>query len=269
MWHEFHGPLAAFAVSLVLALVARLRRSTLAGSLACGLAVAAGWYVMRSAPLRLAPLVPMERLLPLSVATLLVALAAERFAARRGVWPPLVVTALGCGWWMAGGPLTQAGLLAVWPVILVVAVAVVAVTRLSGIAAGATSPLPLALAAFTLAMALHVVGAPWIWILMALTPGAAVLPLLLVPRLAGLALLPLAADLAATKAAVSLSIGRLAHGGLGAVDAAALSPLLALWLMPHAVTRLRRFGRLGPLLAAVVCGAIAVGATWGVLWLRR
>ncbi len=269
LWHEFHGPLVALAVSLVLALVARLRRSALAGAVACGLAAAAGWFTMRGAPLTLSPAAPIDRLLPLSVGTLLVALAAERFAGRRGLWLPLLVTAVACGWWLAGGPLTRAGGLGVWPVMLVAAVVVVAMVRLSDIGGGVADPLRPAMAALTLAMALHVVQAPWIWVLVALVPAAAVLPLLLAPRLPALALLPLAADLAATQEAVSLSLGRLAHGALTAVDAAALSPLLALWLVPHAAGRLRRFGRLGPLLAAVLSGAISVGAAWGVMRLRR
>lgn len=268
LWREFHGPLVAFVCSLVLALAARLRGSVLAASLAGGLAVALGWFSMTAERLSLTPHAPMERLVLLAAATLLIALVAERFAAARGVWPPLVVTALGCGWWMAGAPLTRAGLFAAWPVELVVAIAVVAVTRLSGVIGGTADPLRPVMAACTLAAALHVVGVSWFWVLGALVPAAALIPLLLVPRLPALALLPLTVDLAATKAAVSLSIGRLAHGGLSAADAAALSPLLALWLVPHATPRFRRFGRLGPLLAAVICGAIAVGVAWGAMRLR-
>jgi hypothetical protein len=129
-------------------------------------------------------------------------------------------------------------------------------------------PLRPALAAFTLAAGLHVVEAPRAWVLVALVPGVAALPLVLLPRLSALALLPLTADIAVAGAGVVLTAGRISRGAITAVDAAALSPLLALWLAPRIATRLHSAGRFGALLGAVIAGAIAVAVAWGFMRLR-
>jgi hypothetical protein len=265
IWQEFHGPLVAFAVSLGLALVARFARSPLAGSVAGGAAVAVGWAVTTAVPWVLMPRPLADRLPLLAVGVLVLAVAAGRFAGRRGIWPPSVVVALASGWWLAGAPHTHPALLAAWPLGLGVAVAVVAVAWLSG----GTDPLQPVLASVVLAAALHVVAAPWLWVLLALVPGAAALPLLAAPGLSAMALLPLAADVAASGAGVVITAGRLARGGFTAVDAAALSPLLALWLAPRIGARLGAARRLGPLLGAIIAGALSVAVAWGVMRFRN
>jgi hypothetical protein len=266
-WQVFHAPLIALGISATLALLGTRLRYPLALAAAGGAAVLAGWGSIVRSPLTLWPHGAAERLVLFSAATLLIAAIAEKFVARRGAWPPLLLIALGCGWWMAGAARSGPGVLAAWPIELIGAVAVIVVAWLSGIPRAAGEPLRPAMAACTLAAALHVIGAPWLWIMVAFVPAAACVPLMLLPRLSVLALLPVTADLAAAQVGVLLSIGRLAHGTLTLADAAALSPLLSLWLFPHAATR---FGvtRWGRLVVAAGCGAVAVAIPWGVKHLR-
>jgi hypothetical protein len=268
IWHEFHGPLIALAIALVLMLVARMMRSELIAVAAGGLAAIAGWYVTTGAALTLSPRGLPDRLPLLALGLLLVALAGDRLAAGRGPWPPLLIAALGSGWWLSGAPHTQAALLAAWPEAAVVALGVVLVTWLANSAGPGTDRLQPALAALTLAAALHVTDAPRLWVLLALTPAAASVPLLLRPQLSPAALLPVAADTGAVAAAALLTIGRLSRGAITAIDAASLSPLLALWLAPRIATRMRSTGRFSAVAGAVIAGAIAVGIAWGFMKLR-
>jgi hypothetical protein len=263
---EFHGPLIALGVSLLLALLGRWRKAGFLATASGGAGVMAGWYALSSLPLVFAPRLMSDRLPLLAAGSLTIALGAARLAPNRGSWPPLLLTALACGWWLAGAPESHARILAVWPIGLGVAVAVIAVGWLSaGLASDALRP---ALAAFTLAASLHVVGASWPWTMMALVPACASLAMVVAPGLPSLALLPLAADTAAVGCAADLSVGRLARGEFRALDIAVLSPLLALLLAPKLTDRLRAAGRLGPLVAMLIAGSIAVGVSWGALRLR-
>jgi hypothetical protein len=260
----FQGPLVAFVVAMLLALAAWRCRSASLAVLAGGAGVAAGWFVALHPAVTLTPHSVTDRLALLSVWTTVVALSAQRFAARRGPWPPLLVAAVAVGWWLAGVPHTSPAVAGAWPVWLASAVAIVLLRRLSS-ARGGTEPLPAILAACCLAAALHLIGAPRIWALLALMPAIAVLPLWRVARLSALALLPPVVDLAGTQIAVALSLGRLAHGRAAPADIAALSPLLALWLYPQIAQRLRRAGRLAPPLAALLGGALALVPVWAAL----
>jgi len=263
---EFHGPLIALGVAMALAVAGRLLKAGFLAAASGGAGVVAGWYVLSSMPFAWVPRLLSDRLSVVAAGALLIALTAARFALNRGPWPPLLLTALGCGWWLSGAPQTHAALLADWPVGAGVALAVVAVGWLC--AEPIADPLRPALAAFTLAASLHVVGASWSWTVMALVPACASLAMLAAPRMPSLVLLPLAADTAAVGSATDLTVGRFARGELRAVDAAVLSPLLALWLAPKLLGRLRLAGRAGPLLALLVAGGVAVGVAWGTLRLR-
>jgi hypothetical protein len=263
---EFHGPLIALGVSLLLALAGRFLKAGFIAAASGGLGVVAGWYTLSTLPFSLAPRLLSDRLTVLAAAGLVVALTAARFALNRGPWPPLLLMALGSGWWLAGGPHSHAELLAVWPVAAGIAAAVIAVGWFT--AGPVADPLVPALAGATLAGSLDVAGSSWSWTIMALVPAAAALGMLAAPRMPALVLLPLAADIAATGAATDLTTGHLARGELRAVDVAVLSPLLALWLTPRLAGWLRLAGRAGPLLAAVLAGAVAVGVAWGSLRLR-
>jgi hypothetical protein len=259
---EFHGPLVALGVSLLLVVAGRIFKAGLLDAAAGGAAVVAGWFVMSHEPFGIAPRLLSDRLTLLAAGALVVTLVAARVAGNRGLWPPLLVTAIGCGWWLAGGPHSHAELLAVWPVAFGVAIAVAAVGWLCADA----DPLRPALAAFTLAAALHVAGGSFT---LALVPAVASVVMIAAPRMSPLVLLPLAADTAAAASVTELSVGRLARGDVRAIDIAVLSPLLALWLAPKLAGRVRAAGRFGPLLAALAAGAIAVGVVWAAIRLRR
>ena len=263
---EFQDPLIALGVSLLLALAGRFLKAGFLAAASGGLGVAAGWYGVSTLPFSLAPRLLSDRLTLLAAVVSLIALTAVRFAPTRGPWPPLLLMALGSGWWLAGAPHTHAELLAVWPVAAGIAAALIAVGWFT--AGPVADPLVPALAGATLAGSLDVAGSSWSWTIMALVPAAAALGMLAAPRMPALVLLPLAADIAATGAATDLTTGHLARGELRAVDVAVLSPLLALWLTPRLAGWLRLAGRAGPLLAAVLAGAVAVGVAWGSLRLR-
>jgi hypothetical protein len=97
---------------------------------------------------------------------------------------------------------------------------------------------------------------------LALVPGLAGLAMLALPAMEGLAALPVAVDVGCLGCLSVIALGRLPRLGFGAADAAALSPLLAIWLMPHASERLRAAGRAAPLAGALLAGGIAVGCVW-------
>lgn len=263
IWREYHGPLVALLVSAVLVLLARRARGGMAATAAAGAGLAAGWYMLSAAPLTLAPRGTPDRLFLLSLGLVAIALLATRFAAGRGPWPPLVVAALATGWWVAGAPQSQAGLLAALHVELAVALLVIVTARL-GAAAPPAEALRMLAAAATLPAALAVAHAPWAWTLLSLVPAAAALPLLLLPRGGDLASLPLAAALAATQAFATLLLGRLIRSGFTAADAAALAPLLTLALIGPVVARVRIGGRFAPVLGVALSAALAVLAVWAV-----
>jgi hypothetical protein len=259
----------ALVISLVLAILARRGRSLLACMLASGAAVAAGWYMLTTGRWSWTPHQPAEMLLFLAAAALLVALAVQWYAPGRGPWPALLVIAVGCAWWMAGAPTTRDAFDDASRTIIAIVAIVIVVAYLSGAMAGPADPLKPVMASGAMAAGLHVVGASSEWVMIALVPAAAALPLVLVPRLPAIAMLPLAADLAAAGIAASLSIGRLAHLRVTSADAAVVSPVLALLLMPRVTLGCRRLGRLARPVAALVCGALAVGVAYGVMRLRR
>lgn len=264
---EFRGPLIAFGVALVLALAGRMMRWPVAASAAGGLGVAAGWFSMSLAPFSLEPRLLADRLFVLGLGFTVVSLLAGRIAGSRAVALALLVSALGCGWWLAGGPRSRADLLIVWPIALGLAAAVAATWLL--ISRGREEPLGAALAGCALAACLHVAGAPWVWVLLALAPGLASLGALAAPRLVGLGVLPLVADAAAAAGAAVLAAGRLTRGHVGPVDVAALAPLAALWLAPRATGTLRGFGRAAPVLGAAIGFAVALAIAWAARrWLR-
>jgi hypothetical protein len=70
----------------------------------------------------------------------------------------------------------------------------------------------------------------------------------------------MAAGLAGLAALVVLVPGRALHGGVTRVDLAALAPVVAVWLAPRLMARVR-WG--GGLLAALLAAAFAVALAWG------
>ena len=215
------APLIGFAVALGLALAARLLRVGWLPVFAAGTGVLAGWYAALGGIWITAPHGLPERLPLLAVGAVLIGFATLRLAPRRG-WLGLLLAALASGWWLAGAPRSHAALLAAWPAALGVAAAVL----LAGRAVLAQRPRRAALDEArleldddALAAALHLAAAPALWTTLALVAGFAGLPLAALPGMAGLVLLPLATDIAATAAAADLTAGRLPRGGVSAIDA--------------------------------------------------
>jgi hypothetical protein len=254
LWEGFHAPIVAALATLCLILAGRLLRAGFLEAAAGGAGVAAGWYdAARSLPDRMA--------LP-AVAGLGVALAASAVAPAKARVPALLIIAVIWGWWLGGQPHEEAAVLA-------------HAARLAGVAAAVglaayvlTTAGRAAIAAAALALSLHLVlGAgnhgPGLWTSAALVVMAVAVVLAAGPG-GTFVVLPVAADLGAIDAAAVLATGRLARGGFGAVEAAALAPLLALWLEPRLLARLRPAGHMGAPLAAVLAVGLAGALAWGV-----
>src|SRR5262249_11565064 len=129
-------------------------------------------------------------------------------------------------------------------------------------------PLRLGLAGFTLAAAFHVAGAPPAWTQLALAPGLAGLAMFAAPALPAAAALPIAVGIPGLGALAVIAPGRMRRLGFTAVDAAALSPLLAVLLQPRTTERMGRLGGLAALIGALLAGAIAVGCVWLIRLVR-
>ncbi|HME24150.1 MAG TPA: hypothetical protein VKI44_22930 [Acetobacteraceae bacterium] len=267
-WQQFHGPLVGFAVALGLALAGRFLRVALLAAAAGAAGVVAGWYAVIGRQWAVSPQPSVDELTALAAIALLIGLLCTWLGPGRQAWIGILLAALAAGWFLSGGPRNLAAFRASWPNGLGVAIAVLLFGR--ALTVGALDPLRLALAALTLAVALHIAGTPPIWTQLALVPGLAALAMCTLPPMPGLAALPVVVDIAALGCLVMMAHGRLPRLGFAPVDAAALSPLLAIWLQPHTAERLRRIGRAAPLGGCLLAGAIAVGCVWLVrLYLNR
>ena len=168
-WHQFHGPLVAFAVTLGLAVMGRFLRVGLLATAAGGAGVVVGWFVVTGRPWMIPPQASVDALTGFAVVALLIGLLLTRFGQDRHGLTGMVLSALVAAWFLSGAPRHQAALRASWPIALGVAVAVLLFARV--LAGRALDPLRLALAGLTLAAALHVAGAPAVWVQLALVPG--------------------------------------------------------------------------------------------------
>jgi hypothetical protein len=259
-WQPFHGPLIAFAVALGLALAGRFLRVGLLAAAAGGTGVVAGWYVVTGRLWALPPATSVAELTSLAAIVLLIGLLCTWLGPARPAWIGMLLAALTAGWLLSGAPRHLAALRATWPIGLGVALAVLLFART--LADREIDPLRLALAGLTLAAALHVAGTPPVWTQLALVPGLAALAMLALPPMPGLAALPVAVDVAALGCLAAINLGRMPRLGFSPVDAAALSPLLAVWLQPRTAERLHRFGRAALLFGCLLAGAIAIGCVW-------
>jgi hypothetical protein len=256
---QYHAPLIALAVAIVVTVVARVGRSLPAAIAASGIGTAVGWFLLGTRGFSLSPRTPADRLAMLATGAAILTVAATKVMPRVGPWPPRLVLALATGWWMGGAPLTQAGLIAAWPTGGGIAVAAgIALWLTSGAAA---DTLLLLCGTGTLAAALWLSGAPAIWPQFALVLAAASVPPVQWARLPGAASFTVATSLGALAA----SIGQVPHDAFRTIDAACLSSALALWLMPRIAFRLHRAGRAGPAIAALIAGGLAVAAVWGLM----
>lgn len=260
-WHPFRGPLIGFATALALALLGRILRIQLLAIAAGGAGVVAGWYAITGALWVMPPPVTMDVLTGIAAAALIIGLVAVRLGPASGTMAGTLVAGVLAGWWLSGAPRHLAALHASWPIALGVGVATILFVR--ALTMGESQPLRLALAGLTMAASLHVVGVQSEWVQLALVPGVAALSMLISPPIPGIGVLPVALDIVAVGSMVVLTLGRAPRLAFGVVDLAVLSPLLALWLAPHAAARVRFAGRGAPLVASVVAGAIAIGVVWG------
>jgi hypothetical protein len=260
-WHPFRGPLIGFATALALALLGRILRVQLLAVAAGGAGVIAGWYAITGALWVIPPPVTMDVLTGIAAAALVIGLVAVRLGPSSGTMAGLLVAGVLAGWWLSGAPRHLGAVHASWSIALGVALATALFVR--AVATGESQTLRLALAGLTMAASLHLVGGASEWVQFALVPGVVALAMLVAPPMPGIGVLPVAVDIAAIGSMAVLTLGRLPRLGFGLVDLAVLSPLLALWLSPHTVARVRFAGRAAPLVASAVAGAIAVGVVWG------
>lgn len=258
--HLFHAPVLAFAVALALAGAARFLRVGFLAAAAGGVGVLAGWYAITGALWVITARVSIDYLTQIAAAALLIGLLVGRLAEGSAGTVGALAAALFSGWWLMGAPRHLAGLRAGWPVGLATALATLMLIRLS--TTGVQQPLLAVLASATLAASLYVAGVPPVWLQLALVPALAALAMCLLPPTPGLAVLPVAADIAALSCLVVVAVGRLPRLQVGAIDVAAASPYLALWLVPRAAPRFSLAGRAAPVAAGVLSGAASVGLTW-------
>jgi hypothetical protein len=259
-WQQFHGPLIAFAVALGLALAGRFLRVELLAAAAGGVGVVAGWYAVTGRLWVLSTTASVDALTGLGAIVILIGILCAWLGPGRLAWIGMLLAALATGWLLSGGPRHSGALRANWPIGLGVVLAVLLFTwALTG---QALDRLRLAMAGLTLAAALHVAGTPPIWTQLALVPGLAALAMFALPPMPGQAALPVAVDIATLGCLAVVNLGRMPRLGFAPVDAAALSPLLAIWLQPRTAERLSRFGRAAPLFGCLLAGAIAIGCVW-------
>jgi hypothetical protein len=261
-WQAYHGPLAALAVALILALAGRMLRVGLLAAVSGGAGVVAGWYLITGRLWAMTPPVSVGALTGLAAVLLLIGLLCTWLGSGRlaKLGPPLA--ALAAAWFLSGMPRHEAALRASWEVGLAVAVAAWVFAHV--LTQRAVEAIPIAMAGLTLAAALHVAGAPAVWTQLALVPALAGLAMLALPPMPGLVALPVAVDIAALACLAVLDLGRLPRLGFASADAAALSPLLAVFLAPRLTQRLAGAGRLAPVAACAAAGGISVGCVWAV-----
>jgi hypothetical protein len=254
----------AIATAVGLGLLGRVLRIALLAGVAGGAGVVAGWYAITGALWVMPPPVTVDLLTGMAAAALIIGLAAGRVGVGAGATAGLLVAGVLAGWWLSGAPRHLATLHASWPIALGVAAATLLFGR--AVETEASRPLRLALSGLTMAASLHVAGVASEWSELALVPGVVVLALLVSPPMPDVGALPVALDIVAAGCMTILTLGRLPRAGFGVIDLAVLSPALALWLAPHVDARVRFAGRVAPLMASVLAGALAVGVVWG--WRR-
>jgi len=265
VWQPFHAPLIAFAVAIALACAGRFLRIALLAAMAGGGGALAGWFAV-TGPLRLSlPVLSLDEITTLAAAALLIGFVFTWQGSDRYAWLAGPVAALVTAWLLIGAPARLTALHADWPTALGIIVAVLLFVRAL---AESIDPVRLGLAGFTLAVAFHVAGAPPAWTQLALVPGLAGLAMFAAPSSPATAALPIAVDIAGLGCLAVIDLGRMRRFGFSAVDAAALSPLLALLLSPRTTERMGRLGGLAALAGALLAGAIAVGCVWLVHLVR-
>lgn len=248
LWEGFHAPIVAGLATLCLILAGRLLRAGFLEAVAGGAGVAAGWY--NAGPALPSPLA--------AAAVAAVALVASMVAPARARIPALLIIAAIWAWWLAGQPRAEAAVVAHAAKL----VGVAAAAGLAGYLLTTAGRTAIAAAALSLSLDLVLWPGGHVWTSAALV--VAVVAVVLAAGTGGVfVVLPVAADLGAMDAAAVLATGRLTRGDVGAVEAAALAPLLALWLEPRLLARLQPVGQAGAPLAALLAVGLAGALAWG------
>jgi len=212
----------------------KLQKAAESLGLAAGFSVlATPYFVPHSLPERL----PLLALLAQISAWLLGRYRLKR--ARR--WAALLTLSLLASWWLWGTPLRMGTVLAAWPMLLIIAGWSAALAALLA----DTDAWCVAASSLSLAGALHAVGAPGIWELLALIPAGAAVGAITAPA-QPLAHLASALSLGGVAGGAVVFAGRLRHAALNPVDFAAFAPLLTVWVAGKLTNRpFRRLGRIG------------------------
>lgn len=247
---EATAPLATLALALLWAGLFRWRKRPATAGLGLALGAVLGVTLLlglvNASPRQLA-----ERLPVLACAALLLALP---LAFGRRAWLLVVLAVLGAlatGWWMAGGPLTEADLLRAAPVLL----ALILLAPL--ILLEAVPPWRAVLAALALLAGMLASGLVGPWVLLALILVAATFG----QQAAGGGVMPDSARLPFAMLLVALIAGPILARGAAADWAAALAPLAPLLLGARLGTRLKGWRAT---LLLVLLAALPVAAAWGL-----
>lgn len=245
-WPMLRGGLIAAAVALAMALIGRLARAPLVASIAPGAGQLAGWYALFGAFYSIPRLLP-NRLPIIGLGITLLVLVALLLRTRR---LGAVLLAAFVGYWLVGAPLKGADWRLAAPDMLGISALLLLLIWLASPARWAMSA-----GAATLTGGLAIVGSESVWLVAALVPLGAALGGLASPPSAGTALAE-AGGIAAVAAAAVLAQGRLPSGNFGAMDTAALAPLIAAWLAGRLHVSLAAAGPAAEVLAA--SGAVAI-----------
>ena len=256
----YRGPLIALAVALGLVATGRFLRVGWLSASAPGVGVLAGWYTITGRIWMGAAAVSIAQLTGIAAIAAIIGLFCVWRGPGRVASVCSLLAALFVGWLLAGEPRRELALRS--DLLIGLSVTVVVLLFVRTVANREMEPLRLALAGLTLAAAFHIVGAPVIWTQLALVTGVAALSLFALPPMPGLVALPVAVDTAALGCLAVVLDGRLPRLGFGPMDAAALSPLLAVWLPSRMADRLRFAGRAAPLAGCLLAGAFAIGCVW-------
>ena len=247
---EAAAPLAALALATAWAGLLRWRRRPLTAGLGLALATLLGVVLLLgltlASPRQLAERLPV---LALAAATLALPLA----WGRRG-WLAFLLGLLAAGftgWWMAGGPLTEADLLRAAPAGLALML-LVPLVQLE-----AAPPWRGVLAAVALLAGLLASGIPGPWVML----GLILLSASFGQQLAGGGAMPDSARLPFAMLLAALLAGPLLARGAAADWAAALAPLAPLLLGPRLTGRLKGW-RAGLLI--ILLAVLPVAAAWGL-----
>lgn len=244
---EAAAPLAALALAMIWAGLLRWRRRPMTAGLGLAFGAALGVTLLLGVGLA-SPRQLAERLPVLALGAALLALP---LAWGKHGWLAGLLGAVFTGWWMAGGPLTEADLVRAAPaglalMLLVPLLQIESAPSWRGV-----------LAAVALVAGLLASGIPGPWVMLALI----LLSAAFAQQVAGGGVMPDTARLPFAMLLAALVAGPLLARGSAADWAAALAPLAPLLLGPRLTGRLKGWRAS---LVVVSLAALPVAAAWGL-----